>query len=118
MSRRLPNYLRAHRKTAGLSQRELAFLLGCGDGAKICRYEHGAQQPSLESVLAYEAVFGAPARELFAGVFEKVEERIQERAQSLARKLSAAKPTPRTSHKVALLSRISSGPGSGSERTP
>ena len=110
MSRRLPNYLRAHRKTAGLSQRELAFLLGCGDGAKICRYEHGTQQPNLEGVLAYEAVFGVPARKLFAGVFAKVEERIQERAQSLARKLSAAKPTPRTSHKVALLSRISSGP--------
>ena len=68
MAHRLPNYLRTHRKRAGLSQDEVAFLLGCRSGAKVSRYERLARRLSLETAFAYEALFGVPARELFAGV--------------------------------------------------
>ena len=71
-SRKLPNYLRTYRKRAGLSQEEVAFLLGCQDGHKASRYELRKRKPNLETVLAYELIFGTPARELFAGVFEDV----------------------------------------------
>jgi transcriptional regulator with XRE-family HTH domain len=86
---RLPNYLRTYRKRAGLSQDEVAFLLGCRSGAKVSRYERLARRPSLETAFAYEAVFGVPARELFAGVYEKVEHEIRKRARILAEKLNA-----------------------------
>ena len=89
MAHRLPNYLKTYRKRAGLSQDEVAFLLGCRSGAKVSRYERLARRPSLETAFAYEAVFGVPARELFAGVFEKVEEQIKKRARVLAGKLNA-----------------------------
>src|SRR5437867_9936650 len=92
MAHRLSNYLRTHRKRVGLSQDDVAFLLGCRSGAKVSRYERLARRPSLETAFAYEAVFGVPARELFAGVYEKVEEEIRKRARVLAGKLKAAQP--------------------------
>src|SRR3989442_5261356 len=98
MAHRLPNYLKTYRKRAGLSQDEVAFLLGCQSGAKVSRYERLARRPSLETAFAYEALFGVPARELFAGVYEKVEEQIKKRARVLAGKLGA-RETDRTMHR-------------------
>src|ERR1700756_3249558 len=36
---RLPNYLRAQRRKSGLSQNEIAYLLGRMNGAQVSRYE-------------------------------------------------------------------------------
>jgi transcriptional regulator with XRE-family HTH domain len=76
---RLENYLRTYRKKAGLSQREVAFLLGCEDGAQVSRYEKRRRLPPLETALAYEAIFGIPISELFAGMRQSVEEDIEKR---------------------------------------
>jgi hypothetical protein len=38
----------------------------------------------METLFGCEAVFGAPARELFAGEFEKVEEKVKARALRLS----------------------------------
>lgn len=83
-SSQLPNYLRSSRKRSGLSQDEVAFLLGAQDGAKVCRYERFMRRPSLETAFACQVVFRTPASELFAGLFEEVKEKIKARAKSLA----------------------------------
>jgi transcriptional regulator with XRE-family HTH domain len=70
----------------------VAYLLGCQNGTKISRYERFARKPSLETLFAYEVVFGAAVRELFAGAYQKVEKRISNRAQLLTRKLNRATP--------------------------
>ena len=36
---KLENYLRTYRKRSGLTQREVAFLVGCRNGAQVSRYE-------------------------------------------------------------------------------
>jgi transcriptional regulator with XRE-family HTH domain len=100
---KLENYLETYRRRAGLSQREVAFLLGAQSGSKVCRYERLWERPTLETLLAYEAILGVPARELFAGVFEKVEKTIFERASALAKQLEAAKSDRVKARKVALL---------------
>jgi transcriptional regulator with XRE-family HTH domain len=111
--RLLHNYLRTYRKRTGLSQGEVAFLLGCHHGAKVSRYERNARQPGLETALAYEALFGVPVRELFGGIFEKVEAVTLRRARVLARRLSAAAPTSLMAHRLDQLRRsLSSGSGS------
>lgn len=46
---KLDNYLRTYRKKLGLTQREVAFLLGCHSGAKVSRYERSARIPLLTS---------------------------------------------------------------------
>jgi transcriptional regulator with XRE-family HTH domain len=112
MAKRLNNYLRTYRKRSGLSQGEVAFLLGCHHGAKVSRYERNARQPTLKTALAYEAVFGVPVRELFAGIFEKVLGMTKKRARVLARRLSAAAPTALTAHQLEQLGLLSSGSGS------
>ena len=113
MASRLPNYLKTHRKRAGLSQDEVALLLGCKSGAKVSRYERLARRPSLETAFAYEALFGVPARELFAGVYEKVEEDIRKRARALAWKLNAKDQDRTVRRKLATLQAMSSPPESG-----
>ena len=80
----LQNYLRANRKRLALSQDEVAFLLGTRSGGKVCRYERFVRQPSLETALAYEAIFTRSVSELFPGLYQKVERDVAERAKILA----------------------------------
>ena len=108
MSYKLQNYLRRRRKHANLFQDEVAFLLGCKSGTKISRYERFNCNPKLETAFAYEVVFGTPCRELFAGVFQKVEEKIKKRAQLLARRLGEAKQDRITTRKLEMLKTITS----------
>ena len=82
----LPNHLRAHRKRLGLSQADIAFLLGVESGAKVCRYERFVSDPSLETALACEAIFKRPLRELFAGHYQNIEKEVARRARKLIKK--------------------------------
>jgi transcriptional regulator with XRE-family HTH domain len=91
----------------GLSQDEVAFLLGCQNGTKVSRYERFDRKPGLETAMAYQIVFGAPARELFAGIYQKVEGKISKRAQLLAQRLSKEKPGLMATRKIAALRAIS-----------
>jgi transcriptional regulator with XRE-family HTH domain len=84
---RLENYLRSYRKRAGLTQREVAFLLGCQNGAQVSRYEKRRRVPPLRTALACEAVFGAPVSDLFNGLHERAGEEIQKRLLELRSRL-------------------------------
>jgi transcriptional regulator with XRE-family HTH domain len=106
MARKLPNYLRMYRKRSGLSQDETALLLGYPNGQQVSRYERFARQPSLENILAYEAVFGVPVRELLGGAYEKEVSAIQERARLLKEHLEQEKPDRKNSRKLELLRTI------------
>jgi len=104
--RRLPNYLRASRKQAGLSQDDLAFLLGCGSGTKVSRYELFRRQPGLPTVFALEAIFGKPARELFAGIYDDAGQQTAERARRFIQRLNTHSNDPQLRRKLALLRAI------------
>ena len=104
----LLNYLKTYRKRAGLTQDEVAFLLGCTSGAKVSRYERLARRPSLETAFAYEALFRVPAREIFAGVFQKVEHKAIRRARLLAEKVRTVEPDGVTARKLELLRAVAS----------
>jgi transcriptional regulator with XRE-family HTH domain len=73
----------------GLTQDEMAFLLGCHSGTKISRFEHLARHPNLETALACQVVFGVPAHELFPGIYAEVEKIVTERARLLSGRLNA-----------------------------
>lgn len=106
MSRQFPNYLRANRKRLALSQQEVAFLLGAGNGAKVCRYERFLREPNLRGALACEAVFDRPMRELFAGVYKDIEKQVAIRARLLLRKAEISKPNRRVMRKRQILGEI------------
>jgi len=93
----LSNYLRTHRKRSALSQEEVAFLVGTKGmekGIKVSRDENNAREPSLQTALAYEAIYGIPVCELFAGLYEQVERQVGERAKIL-RHRKTGKPKPK-----------------------
>ncbi|MHB8519871.1 MAG: helix-turn-helix domain-containing protein [Limisphaerales bacterium] len=103
---KLLNYLRTYRKRAGLSQDEVAFLLGCRTGAAVSRYEHFRRVPNPATILALEAIFQIPVRELFAGQFQTIEREVMRRAGRLARKLSAAPQGRPATRKLEALRKI------------
>jgi transcriptional regulator with XRE-family HTH domain len=84
----LPNYLRVHRLRLGLTQSQVAELLGCAeDGSKVSRYERGVRWPSLKTALAFQAIYNSPMSKLFAGTYREIERSVERRARKVARKL-------------------------------
>ena len=71
------NYLKMHRKKAGLSQRELALLLGYRDQGQVSRHERSRTAPPLGAALGYEAVFKISVSELFPGLYAAVSKEIE-----------------------------------------
>ena len=93
----LPNYLRTNRKQIALSQEEVAFLLGMrgmDKGNKVSRDENYSRIPTLETALAYEAIYGKPIRELFAGLYDQIAPGVSSRAKILSYKKSGT-PDPK-----------------------
>lgn len=84
---KLNNYLRMYRKRAGLSQDEIAFLLGVKTGTVASRYERFRRTPTLETALACAAMYGVPVREIFAGISDKAERGVVHRARILKNRL-------------------------------
>ena len=103
MSHKLPNYIRSHRKCCGLSQKDVAFVLSCSNGAKISRYEHFKQQPNLETAVTLEILFRTPVRTLFGGVSERVERKVIRRVEKLTRKLEEGEQNRDTTRRIELL---------------
>src|SRR5690348_10671664 len=108
MPQKLPSYLRTCRKRSGLTQDELAFLLGCRSGAKVSRYERLSRRPNLETAFACQAIFGVSAHELLPGIFAGVEQELMRRSRLLSQRLSTAPAGPRAHRKLKLLGDIGS----------
>ena len=89
MPHRLDNYLRVYRRRAGLSQDEMAFLLGAKEGAKVSRYERFARTPTIDTAYAYEVVFQDVPSEMFGGIYDKVERRTRKRVPCAGRRIRA-----------------------------
>lgn len=71
------NRLRLYRKQSGLSQREVARLLGLDTSAPVSRYECGAKLPSLISALKLEIIYHTPAAFLFEGLYQRLRGEIE-----------------------------------------
>jgi len=86
---KLANYLKTHRKKSGLSQREVAAVLGFKDGGLISRHERSRHVPPLRHALAYEALFCVPVSILFGGLHETVQADVEAALEELKRHLQS-----------------------------
>ena len=84
---KLHNYIRTHRRMAGLSQRELGHILGHKDDGPVSRHERSRAIPPLLTALAYEAIFHVPVGELFPGVMDAVGMSVEDRIREFKREL-------------------------------
>lgn len=79
----LNNYLRTYRKRSGLTQGEVAFLLGCKNAGQVSRYERHHRVPTLRTALTCASVLRVPLEKLFAGVQQEVAREASERLATL-----------------------------------
>ena len=86
MSRYLPSYLKPLRVQRGLSQPELARLLGIS-ASLLSLVETLKRRPTARVILPAEVVFGVPARRIFPGAYVDIERDIAHRARSLVTQL-------------------------------
>jgi transcriptional regulator with XRE-family HTH domain len=75
--------LRTLRKRSGLSQKELANILGFRSEVAISRHERSDSVPDLLTALGYEAIFRVPISELFPGMYQTVAVGLEERLAKL-----------------------------------
>src|SRR5438552_2096866 len=62
------NTLRFHRRRAGITQREMARLLGYRRAWQVSRHERSRSAPPLMIAFGYQEVLGVPMSELFRGM--------------------------------------------------
>jgi transcriptional regulator with XRE-family HTH domain len=82
MPRKLAHYLRAERRSAALTQPDIAALLGTRWKQRVAWYERG-KLPPIEVALALEVIFGKPVSELLGGTYDRIAADIRERAREL-----------------------------------
>ncbi len=80
-------YLRTQRRTWGLTQDELACLVGGGGRNRVSRVELGKAQPNGRETLAYSLIFGARPAKIFPQFCEDVEDAVMTGAVQLDKKL-------------------------------
>src|SRR5438132_12514996 len=83
MSNNAPCALRAYRRTWGLSQQELADILGLDGQPHVSRIEHGKRVPRIEIALACSTLFGVSLDELFPQLAAEIEEKLRKRISQL-----------------------------------
>jgi transcriptional regulator with XRE-family HTH domain len=64
--------LRACRRSAGLTQRELISLMGLESRFQLSRIERGEHLPKLEQALRYEYLFGVPIKDMVPRLCDQV----------------------------------------------
>lgn len=87
MPARQHNYLSLHRRRWGLTQGELASLLGVKSRTTVSRFESGQRKLCNNEMLACEVIFGVPARELFPSQYHSIEDAVMRRAAVFSAKL-------------------------------
>jgi transcriptional regulator with XRE-family HTH domain len=95
------NYLKAYRKKSGLSQRDLAKLLGYKDAGQVSRHERAASNPPLAVALAYELIFRVPIGSLFAGMRTEVVREVEAKLKGMKTALENLNVRPANASLVA-----------------
>jgi len=93
--------LRTLRLRCGLSQCEIAHVLGFTSEVPVSRHEGSATIPNLLTALGYEIIFRVPVSELFPGLSQAVETVIEERLAELESKLQDSTAKGRTAVAIA-----------------
>ena len=92
----------SYRLRSGLSQGELAHLLGWKRAEVISRIEKKQRPPTLKLVIACFILFGAPAAELFPDISASIEIDVMARVWELYEKIQGD-PSKKTKTKIELL---------------
>jgi len=88
----MASYLRYYRNKSGLTQRELADIVGTLKHHQVARHESAKAIPSLYAALGYHVVFKVSVAELFPGLYESIQQNAERNLAEFQRKLEASAP--------------------------
>ncbi len=80
MAKALPCYLKTYRRRAGLTQLELAQLLGVCDDTVVSKLERCKRMPNIQIAIGCEVIFDQPAERIFPSMCDDIEQTIAARA--------------------------------------
>jgi transcriptional regulator with XRE-family HTH domain len=87
MSRQLKTYLRTARKKVGLTQRELAEILGQQSSTRVSELELGRAIPSIEECVAFTMLFRRSFEELWPQLHFELQARVDANIRRLLERL-------------------------------
>ena len=96
------HYFRTHRRALGLSQGQLAYLLGYRDIKSISRIERNHQLPHLSGAIGSSVIFRDSVERLYPCLYQEVEDIVVIRIHRLLAVLRADS-TKRQAHALAAL---------------
>jgi len=96
MTPQMASYLRSHRRQSGLTQNEVARVLGMVNEIQVSRHERARAHPTFLMALAYEVLFQIPLARLFPEPYQSVEQNVEAQLAALRAELesSTAKGRP------------------------
>jgi len=74
--KKIPNCLPKYRRQKGLTQKEVARILGFRNSAIVSKWERGFSFPSTPSLLKLAALYGRPTEALFIDLYKEIKEEI------------------------------------------
>ena len=98
--------LRKLRKTAGLSQRELAYLIGLTSQSLLSEIESGLKRPSITVALASALVLDVPVGDVFPGLLANAQQNALERARKLHGQVGPSSRAQVRSYVAAIIGRL------------
>ena len=81
------NYLKAHRRKSGLTQRDVGSLVGYRNPGQVSRHEQSQSLPPLVIALAYELIFRVPVSAIFVGIHGTLRKDIEHKLEQLETEL-------------------------------
>ena len=106
MERNHKNYLKTVRLETGLSQEEVAYMLGLKSTAYLCRLEQRKCAPSIRIILGCRILYKATLDAIIPAYMKDIEEEVCERANTLLTSLRKKEQTPLIRQKINSLRRI------------
>lgn len=106
-SPKLERYLRTYRLGSGLTQKDVAALLGMKTGGTLSRTEWGIGIPPILVLLGYCIIFEAQPNDLVPGIIHDIEKVVHTRAQVLVGQLKKRQATPKVLARLRFLENLS-----------
>ncbi len=83
ISRTIPNHLRRFRKQMGLTQVEVATLLGLAYTTRVTKWEQGSSIPSLHNLFKLSAIYHCFPHELYPECFARFVEQLHTKTEEV-----------------------------------
>src|SRR5208337_318300 len=98
--------LRSKRKNSGLTQDDVAALIGALSASQVSRHESGEREPDLRTALSYRIIFDAPIKHLLPKLYRDIAAEIDMRASALLERLKESGEGLHVGHRVEQLRQI------------